>query len=134
MKYASIVHRVVGVLAVVAFLGTGLYMHWTLPPPSIGTHLMRMLYRSAHVYLLLSGLINIALGSYFVPSRSAGVRRVQGLGSALILIAPVLILAAFCYEVATLRLDRPIVVAAMVSLLAGSLFHLLASSSSSART
>ena len=128
MKNASILHRVIGVITVIAFLGTGVYMRKYLPEPSISTSLMRMLYRSAHVYLLLSGLTNIALGSYFVPSRSSGVRTIQGIGSALIMLTPALILIAFFYENAQQRLDRPMIVASVVALLAGSLLHLLASS------
>jgi hypothetical protein len=128
MKYASILHRIAGILAVMAFLGTGLYMHRNLPAPSAGTHLLRMLYRSAHVYLLLSGLINIGLGSYFIPSRSAGMRKLQGVGSMLIILSPAIILTGFFYEVPQERLDRPMIVSAAVSLLAGTLLHLLASS------
>ena len=131
MQYTSILHRVVGVVTVIAFLGTGMYMRRYLPEPSLATHLLRMLYRSSHVYLLLSGLISIALGSYFVPSQSRSVRALQGAGSFLVLLAPALILVAFFYEAPEQRQDRPLIVAAMVSLLAGTLLHLLASSGSS---
>ena len=103
-------------------------MRQTLPEPAAGTHLLRMLYRSAHIYLLLAGLINIALGSYLVASRSTGVRRIQSIGSILILMSPALILTAFIYEVPLQTPDRPLILTAMVSLLAGALLHLLASS------
>ena len=128
MRNLSKLHRVIGIITVLAFLGTGAYMRKYLPEASISTHLLRMLYRSAHVYLLLSGLINIALGSYLIPARSSGIRTIQGIGSALIMLAPSLILIAFFYENAQHRLDRPMVVGSMVSLLGGTLLHLLASS------
>ena len=55
-------HLIIGLTVIVIFLLTGQYMeyvHNRLLPD--GT---RMLYRSRHIYLLLAGLLNLAIGIY----------------------------------------------------------------------
>jgi hypothetical protein len=59
---------------------------------------LRMLFRSRHIYLLFSGLINVLVGLRFVlPSLGRG-SRVALLGSILILTSPVLFAVAFFLE------------------------------------
>lgn len=75
-------HIVFGLIIVVVFLLTGQYMEYVenrlLPD---GT---RMLNRSRHIYILLVGLVNLGIGTYFTP-RSRGWRRtLQIAGSVLI--------------------------------------------------
>jgi hypothetical protein len=89
-------HLIFGLAIVIVFLLTGQYMeyvHNRLLPD--GT---RMLYRSRHIYLLLTGLLNLGIGTYFVP-RSRGWRRsLQIVGSMLIVLAPGLLLIGFFSE------------------------------------
>ena len=90
------IHFVFGLLLFLVFLLTGQYMEYvhnrTLPDE------IRMLYRSRHIYLLLNALINISLGLYVAYARSGWRRRLQMIGSVLILIAPAFLLAGFFYE------------------------------------
>ena len=90
------IHFVVGLVLVLVFVLTGQYMEYvhnrTL---SDG---MRVLYRSRHIYLLLNALINISLGLYVRYERSGWRRRLQVIGSILIMIAPAFLLAGFFYE------------------------------------
>jgi hypothetical protein len=89
-------HLIVGLAVVIVFLLTGQYMEYVhnrqLPD---GT---RMLYRSRHIYLLLAGLLNLAIGIYFTPQRQGWRRKLQLVGSILILLAPGLLLAGFFSE------------------------------------
>jgi hypothetical protein len=89
-------HLIVGLMVVVIFLLTGQYMeyvHNRLLPD--GT---RMLYRSRHIYLLLSGLLNLMLGIYFVPQPREWRRTIQIVGTILIVLSPGLLLAGFFSE------------------------------------
>jgi MFS-type transporter involved in bile tolerance (Atg22 family) len=90
------VHLIFGLVLVVVFILTGQYMEYvhnrTL---SDG---MRVLYRSRHIYLLLNALINISLGLYVEYDGSGWRRRLQVIGSILIMIAPAFLLAGFFYE------------------------------------
>ena len=91
-------HLWIGVATLIVFLLTGQYMDRYL------RHLVgmedgpRMLYRSAHIYLLWSGLLNASFGLYpsmSVPGWRNGLRK---MGSALVLVAPPLLLIAFFVE------------------------------------
>ena len=89
-------HLIVGLTVIVIFLLTGQYMeyvHNRLLPD--GT---RMLYRSRHIYLLLAGLLNLAIGTYFVPQPHGWRRTIQIVGTILIILSPGLLLAGFFSE------------------------------------
>jgi hypothetical protein len=117
-------HLVVGVAGVVAFLLQGQYMDRWLGHLEGMDHLPRMLYRSGHIYLLFSALLNVVLGLYgsdgHTSSRSATV------GSALILIAPILLLLGFFTEAARTDLERPFSRLAIYASFAGVILHALA--------
>ena len=89
-------HLIVGLVVVVVFLLTGQYMeyvHNRLLPDG-----PRMLYRSRHIYLLLSGLLNLGIGIYFTPRQPGWRRTLQIIGSLLIVVTPGLLLAGFFVE------------------------------------
>jgi hypothetical protein len=89
-------HLIVGLTVVVIFLLTGQYMeyvHNRLLPDGI-----RMLYRSRHIYLLLSGLLNLILGIYFVRQPRGWRRTIQTVGTILFVLSPGLLLAGFFSE------------------------------------
>lgn len=89
-------HLVLGIVLVVLFLLTGQYMEYvqnpTLPDGP------RVLYRSRHIYILMNALINISLGLYLQYPEELWRRRVRIIGSTLILLAPLFLLAGFFYE------------------------------------
>src|SRR5438552_675417 len=63
------VHLIFGVLAAIAFLLTGQYMdkyynHMVGVPDG-----PRLLYRTRHIFILLSGLVNLAIAAYFIYRR-----------------------------------------------------------------
>ena len=88
-------HLIVGLAVVVIFLLTGQYMEYLhnrqLPDGQ------RMLYRSRHIYLLLAGLLNLAIGIYFT-ARQGWRKKLQLVGSLLIVFAPGPLLAGFFSE------------------------------------
>ena len=91
-------HLIVGLLAIAAFLLTGMIMR-THTPPLIGlSSEIRMMYRSRHLYILAAAIANLLLGLY-LRLQPAGWRRIlQYLGSILFLVAPVLLILAFAAE------------------------------------
>lgn len=117
-------HLIIGITVVVIFLLTGQYMEYVhnriLPD---GT---RMLYRSRHIYLLLSGLLNLILGIYFVPQSRGWRKIIQIVGTILILLSPALLLAGF-FSDPQRRPDQTWVAAfGIFSIALGSLFHAFA--------
>ena len=117
-------HLIIGITVIVIFLLTGQYMEYVhnriLPDGP------RMLYRSRHIYLLLSGLLNLILGIYFVPQSRGWRKIIQIAGTILILLSPALLLAGF-FSDPQRRSDQTWVAAfGIFSIALGSLFHAFA--------
>jgi hypothetical protein len=119
------IHRVVGLAGVVLFLGTGQYMDRVHDHLRGMEDVRRMLFRSAHIYLLWSSLLNLALGVYFAEAPGGWRRLLQWAGSALLLSGPALMLLAFAHEPWLTDLDRPYAGPAIYAAFAGMLMHLL---------
>jgi len=116
-------HLIIGITVIVIFILTGQYMEYVhnriLPD---GT---RMLYRSRHIYLLLSGLLNLILGIYVVPQSHGWRRSIQIVGTILILLSPALLLAGF-FSDPQRRPDQTWVAAfGIFSIAIGTLLHAL---------
>ena len=88
--------------------------------------LPRMLYRSAHIYLLFAALLNLLLGLYGDDHPRGWRRGITKLGSVLILIAPVMILIGFDREASRTDFERPFVGFAIYFCFAGVLIHAIA--------
>jgi D-alanyl-lipoteichoic acid acyltransferase DltB (MBOAT superfamily) len=118
-------HRIFGVLVILAFLLTGQFMDFHNPKVREMTDEgARMMFRSRHIYILLAGLINLGVGVYFVYWRERWRKRIQMTGSILLIIAPLMMIVAFFYEPTLKGLQRPLTLPAIVALLVGVFFHL----------
>lgn len=125
------IHLVIGLLALLAFVLTGQYMdrwHAHLDGMPDGPRLM---YRSAHIYVLYGALINLALGAYMQPSMRQPARGLQWIGSLILLAVPLLLLVSFLVESANDPLRRPIAVAGIYLSLLGVALHVFSSRASS---
>jgi cadmium resistance protein CadD (predicted permease) len=91
-------HQIFGWTIFFVFLLTGQYLrhyqnHLHGTPDGV-----RMLYRSRHIYILLAALLNIGLGIYFNYAAQRWRRRLQFVGSVVIVITTLLLIPAFFYE------------------------------------
>lgn len=130
-------HLLIGLATVAMFGLTGLYMHFRYDHLRGMTDATRLLFRSTHIYLLFSGLLNLALGLYLPGREAAGGEAAGGtaagwdllgaIGSVLILIGPLLFLAGFLREPFLGGLARPFSSPALYATLAGMALHWLAS-------
>jgi hypothetical protein len=127
------IHLWLGISTLLVFLLTGQFMDKVLG------HLVgmadgpRMLYRSAHIYLLWSGLLNVSFGLYpirFGRGWGCGVKR---LGSVFIFATPPLLLMSFFLEPHLNDFERPYSRAANYLAVVGVLMHLLAGRQNSLR-
>jgi len=118
-------HLIFGLLLVIIFLLTGQYMdrvHQHLQFMADGP---RMLYRSRHIYILLSGLIHLGIGTYFRYRSANWSRTLQLLGSLFITTASLLFVYAFFYEPRLAGLQTPLSSKGMYVIVAGVLLHLI---------
>jgi hypothetical protein len=125
-------HRIVGLSFVLVFLGTGAYMRATFPAAWRGDAGMRMMFRSAHVYILLAALLNILAG--LSASAGASRPRVRLAGSILMLLPPALFTLAFFTDPAPDRFGRPVVLVGVVAAAAGTLLLSLSAGKSGQAT
>ena len=122
-------HLAVGIAGVVGFLGTGQYMDRVHDQLRGMDDTRRLLFRSAHLYLLFCSLVNLAPGLYLRPA--VGWRRwVRPVGSVLVLATPFLAAAGFFVEPWLSGLERPYSRPAAYGCLAGMLLHLVCLSAS----
>lgn len=121
-------HLIVGLLLVVIFLLTGQYMAFHNPRMDELSDGVRMLYRSRHIYILLGGLLNLAVGTYFVYRQQGWRRVLQIVGSCLIVGAPFVSVGAFFHEPQLTGLSGSLTLPAIIAFFAGTLLHLLSGS------
>ena len=118
-------HLIFGLVVLVVFLLTGQYMdrfHEHLQHTPDGP---RMLYRTRHIFILLSGLLHLGIGSYFSYRTQTWRRALQYLGSTLITIAPVLFTIGFFYEPHLQGLYAPLSKKGIIMLAVGALMHVV---------
>jgi hypothetical protein len=127
-------HLATGLIALTAFLASGLFMR--LGPHHLSSldNATRLLFRSTHIYLLFTALLNLVLGMYAEPRQSGWRAWVQRVGSALVLVAPALLGMAFLREPWLTNLARPYTQPAVIGSFVGVLCHLVSSSRSGPRS
>jgi hypothetical protein len=119
----KLLHIALGAFVLVAFLLTGQYMnHLDVRSGALGDG-TRMMFRSRHIYILLAGLVNLAVGTYFVRRAGGWRRTLQLVGSTLVLVAPLLLLAAFFREPGAPGLRSNFTLPAIIVLAVGTLLH-----------
>jgi hypothetical protein len=91
-------HLWVGVLIVVVFLITGQFMRHHDPPMGTLGGSTRLMFRSRHIYLLASGLVNLMIGLYLQRQVEGWRRTIQMVGSGLLVASPALLILAFAVE------------------------------------
>lgn len=119
-------HLVWGVCALVAFALTGQYMRHVYGQGEPVEGATRLMFRSAHIYVLYGALLNMAVGAYLRPVAVPHVRRLQIIGSMGILAVPALLVVSFLAESQNVPMHRPIAIAAIYLSLASGLAHLAA--------
>ncbi len=119
------VHRIVGVATIVVFLMTGFYLRWGVPAFHGDDAVIHFLFRANHIYILMSGLVNLGIGTYLVLHGTRWRRNVQLAGSCLLLAAPVVLIVAFIYDPRRASPHRYVTVVGVLILFLGLLCHAL---------
>ena len=117
-------HLTFGVVLVLIFLLTGQYMDVYLNHMVGVPDGLRLLYRTRHIFILFSGLLNLGLAAYLVARPHGWQRIVQWLGSILIVGASLLFVPAFFYDSTRGDLRAPLSHWAVYAISIGTLSHL----------
>jgi hypothetical protein len=118
-------HLWIGLAGVVAFVLTGQYMDRWLGHLSGMADLPRMLYRSAHIYLLLGSLLNLLLGLYVTEAPAGWRKWARRIGSVPIALAPAFFIVAFAREPHLAGSIRPYAAPALEGVLVGAMLHVI---------
>jgi len=113
------VHYWTGIVFLVIFLLSGLYMKWGFPELYDGNQTSRMMFRANHIYLLLAALINILFSFSAGRVITQKSRKIINVASVLIILSPLLLLIAFVTETQSLQFERSFTLLGIVSVLSG---------------
>ena len=129
MHHLRTFHLALGIIGLIAFVLTGQYMGIFLNGLAGMADGPRLLYRTSHLYLMWSSLLNLIVGYYFVAAIGRGARALQVLSSALLIAGPPLILTGFFVESPANDLDRVFNGWANYFALGGAILHVVADAS-----
>ena len=116
-------HLIFGLLVILVFLLTGQYMDKFLQHLEGMPDGPRMLYRTRHIFILLSGLLNLGIGTYFSYGVTRWRRVLQFLGSGMIVVATALFVVGFFTEAKLAGLATPWSHWGMYLIAGGTLLH-----------
>jgi hypothetical protein len=85
----------------------------------------RLLYRTRHIFILLSGLLNLGIGAYFTYRVEPWQRTMQLLGSLFIIAASFLFVIGFFYEPNLSNLRTPMSHYGTYAIAAGAVLHVI---------
>lgn len=118
-------HLIFGLAVVIVFLLTGQYMdkhfHHLVGMPDAP----RLLYRTRHIFILFSGLLNLGIGAYFTYRTDTWQRAIQLVGSLLIFTASFLFVIGFFYEPNLSNLRTPLSHYGAYAIAAGAVLHVI---------
>ena len=127
------VHLAIGIILFVVFIGTGRLMRADFPDKGEIPQEFRMLMRSRHIYILLSGLLHLLLGAYLQMKPDRTARILQWTASSILIVSSALFVSAFFVETYSYQHFSNVSRYAIYSALAGAVIHLLASAMPAAR-
>ena len=121
----AFINLVTGIAVVIIFLLTGQYLEYTFNEEVERNFGFRMMRNSRHIYILLSGLINAAIGIYLTTSRIFIVFVLQVVATLFTVSASVLFILGFFTEVYGTFAPTPKIHWGTYLLLAGIFLHFI---------
>jgi len=118
-------HLTVGWLTLAAFAASGMYLRDTAPGIYLSDQVSHMMFVANHIYILMAGIANVAIGRYVVEATDFRARWMQGLGMGLMMAASGVLIYAFTLEPMLGSMERPRTALGVYLLAAGTLLHVL---------
>jgi ABC-type transport system involved in cytochrome c biogenesis permease subunit len=94
----NLLHIIIGIVVLIIFAITGLYMLGDFPDKGVISPDLRLLMRSRHIYILFSALLHLLAGVYFRPHSQRWRKILQLTGSFLMILGSVFLIWAFVVE------------------------------------
>jgi predicted MFS family arabinose efflux permease len=125
-NYLQITNLILGISILILFAITGQLMrhyYFNVDAPDVE----RLYRRSRHLFLLMAGLTHGGIGVYIVAHQNKWANLMQWLATALMLMATILLVFAFFYEIPTFIVRTPNAKMGVYLLLAGVSIHFISS-------
>jgi hypothetical protein len=107
----------------VVFAASGIYLRDKAPSIYLGDEVSHMMFLANHIYILMAGLANVAIGRYVVPVADKNGRLMQSLGLATMMAASGVLIYAFLAEPALGSFERLRTQAGVILLALGTALH-----------
>lgn len=117
------IHLYFGIIITVVFLISGQYMDRNFDHLKDMELMKRALFRAGHIYILLFGLINAALGAHLKLSPIKWIKRSQQIASIIIFTATLMVVFGFFNELPAEEIERPITRFSIYMILLGVSIH-----------
>ncbi|WP_248723209.1 hypothetical protein [Seonamhaeicola sp. ML3] len=117
------IHLFFGIAIVVLFAYTGHYLSENFQYTEGKEMMGRALTRAGHLYILLFGLINAALGAHLKLSKNKLIRTFQKFGSIIIFGSTLLVVYGFFTELPASEIRRPMTQKSLYLILLGVTIH-----------
>jgi hypothetical protein len=118
-------HLIVGWLTLAAFAVSGIYLRVTAPAIYLNDQVSHMMFVANHIYILMAGIANVAIGRYVVEAKDFRARGMQSLGMGLMMAASGVLIYAFALEPMLGSMERPRTALGIFLLAGGTLLHVL---------
>jgi hypothetical protein len=104
---------------------SGLYLRDKAPSVYLSDEVSHMMFRTNHIYILMAGIANVAIGRYVVMLKDKGGRWMQSFGMGLMMVASGVLIYAFTLEPLLGSMERPRTMLGVFLLAGGTLLHVL---------
>lgn len=112
-----------GIIFLILFILSGQYMGAYYNHLQGMEDIQRMIFRAEHIYLLLTSLIHLAIGSYIHLHKQKSLKYLQMFASGLMFLASLLFILSFFKDMPTANIERPLSRAGLYVMLAGVASH-----------
>ena len=91
-------HLTIGWTVLLLFAASGVYLRVKAPSVYLGDEVSHMMFRANHIYILMAGIANVAIGRYVVPVEDKRGKLMQSIAMAAMTISSVLLVFAFTID------------------------------------
>jgi len=125
MSVLKVGHLTIGWTVLALFAASGVYLRVRAPAVYLGDEVSHMMFIANHIYLLMAGIANVAIGRYVVPVIDKRGKLMQSVALAAMTASSLLLAYAFMLEPMLGSLERPRTQIGVILLAVGTLLHAL---------
>ena len=116
-------HQIIGGVTLAVFAVSGIYLRVKAPSIYLGDEVSHMMFIANHIYILMAGLANVAIGRYVMPVEDKNGKLMQSVGLATMMAGSGMLIYAFLTEPSLGSFERVRTQVGVILLTIGTAFH-----------